>query len=380
MDKKYKLDIENIHPLSTSNIVMEENNIIVDNVEGEQKCTFDIVCDDIADTLSFTVENYGDDDSLSFVQDRCNITVYIKPNLTENDKMYTLIFSHSNDVSVYKQITFIQTAKEFKIVIDESDNGIITEFDAALDEKNSNGQDGKGLYYQERTFKVKAIGGSEKWRVRSIMKVYPTDYMNEVYEKFDNDFVYIKDNDSFIIKSYGKPCIEKNAYYIVTLCHNDNKEIINTIIVNYPNVSYKEETQHKEDKDTEINDKGLYSIGVTPPSEGGKGPDITYQFYKSLNDDGITYKEYNDIEVGEKEENSFSLIENGVESKRKCRIYSSAVWCRAILNEKEEDNEIKRSFTITTTNKALKVRRSYIKVMVIDKPSVYFYGYVVDKP
>lgn len=358
MDKDYKLDIEDISPISTSNIIIEDNNIIVENEDYiEQKCDFHVVCDNTPDRLSFIMEEYGDDDSMTVIQNRCDISVYIKPNLTEYDKEYSLLFTHSNDIDVYKRIIFIQKAQEFKIEIDDSVNTVnFDDFDSALDEKNSDGQDGEGMYYQEHTFKVRAIGGSEKWRVRSIKKHFINEFSEETYEKFDNDFIYTIDNENFRVVSYGKPCRQNNVKYIITLCHKDNKEITNRIIISYDdNIEYNFSEETEEEKNNTVKDKELYkneqSNGNGNNGNESKSPEITLTVEK------------NSLEV----ENNGNVKYNVVSSdgiKYACMVRSSAVWCDVSLNETVDQREI----NILVKNKPIVQRLSKITISVIDFP------------
>lgn len=334
-----------------------------------------IICDGINGNNSFDVET--DDSDIVIRRNRCILDVYIKPNLTQEEKEFYVTCTHANDSSIYVQLYFTQEADKFCI---NTNKTLITLKNDVTQKQYKN-----GVYngiYEEQTINVGAIGGSGKFRIRSIYRYHVTDD-DEEKMTFDDGFVLTKEDDDIIIRNYGRPFIEKDDYYIITLCHCDDKKISKNIKVKYENISdtdFVSKTRMKKNKEELLFQKSNIYLPSLAKEEiglnisGEKKSEIIYSlfFFEEIPNEYVIYDD------SESQSFAFNVMEekDGVEKESDLYVmYNlSAPWCSV---EMDKNN---RNFKIKIVNKPLSERKSYIKIYIADHPDIYKGFIITNKP
>lgn len=326
-EKKYSLAIEK----ENKNLLFDDDGVHNITIEegSEYNATFNVVCDGVKDRLSFMMEVYGE--GITVIQNRCKINIHIDKNLTQEEKEFSIFFTHSNDMNEMLQLNFIQEPETFEITIEsddkeeyedteenEDDGQIKLKFLSYLEEedKEEDGENEKEIkknnvkrlnnsdvFYQDKVVKVTASGGSKKWRVLSVRRKISSTYkyydyevdengnisldddgnikkkniiteQYEYYSTFDNEFVCIKKGDELIVRSYGKAFmdisnedVEEVSHFEITVCHCDNKHITKVIKVYYEETNYTTEEIEIETPDNSIKHDELYVDLVNSKSD-----------------------------------------------------------------------------------------------------------------
>lgn len=327
---------------------------------GGLRKTYTIICDETEDLNNFNMDYYGDD-GIVVNRNRCQLDVYIKPNTTQEEKEYTILCTHSNDRNIYLQIVFKQVAEEFSISVNKE---IIT-FKSILD-KNCEKENGF-VYYETKTINVNVIGGSKKFRILSIYG-YNSDKTTQFY--FDNGFIYQKKENELILKSYGRIFMEDKCFYEIVLCHNDDKTIRTTLKIEYDEVN-KQTTSNKIKKRASKK-KPLQQISdiYLPYKE-------RMALLENNNEENIimTVDDYDikfNSDIGEeivvskqgKTSIPFIVTKNNEECNLMVKIYTSAIWCKAVTDDTN------RNLVMTILNKPLGTRKCLIRVAIVDKPEI----------
>lgn len=353
-----------IHTIKCKELVSEDGINYVIDTKSFDKYTKDItiVCDNEEDNNSFTLEYYGDE-GIMVTRNRCELTINLKPNLTQFDKQYTVICTHANDSEVYIQINISQPSEEFSINIQKE----TISFKSVLTSANIHNDD---LFpYEKQTLKVEVNGGSKKFRIRSIHRLHENANLGVIeHNVFDNGFIITKLSDSIEIKSYGRPFNDYDTY-LITLCHNDDKTITATLTVSYNKITGSNAVKRKktvkqidtiEEKLNMLHSNDIEVEEITPVEYGMS---FVGDFTDYVILDQETDKELNVL-----------VTEDGEDSNLMIKVYASGNWCRAILDETN------RKIKFSIVNKPLCERRSYVKVSVVDVPECYKDFILINKP
>ena len=92
------------------------DEITLQNSEAYYK-TFTVKCDGEFDNNSFNLTSFGDD---TFVinRNRCDLDVYIKPNITPYAKEFHITLTHAQDNEVFTSINIIQPGEIYELSLD----------------------------------------------------------------------------------------------------------------------------------------------------------------------------------------------------------------------------------------------------------------------
>lgn len=362
-----------------------ENNVLkpYDEEEGfawsheEQHQHLEIHCNGEDDNNSFTMEYYGDEGIL-ITRNRCKLNVYLTENKTYYDRNYTIICTHANDAEVFVQINITQKKENFALNVDGDDT--IT-LESIVDSGNSSKYNGDKMYYEEKEIKLNITGGSKKYRVNGIYKCYDEEDNTEHRTTFDNGFILNKNENSLIIRNYGRPFIDEKYYYKIVLEHFDVRDIKKEITIKYTSL---------ENSTTAINSRKSVQLKNSKPKI--IMPIIQEEKQEKENIVEIKPIEYGleileDVEdytiIGEplKTILPFTVTEDGVESNLMVKASSSAYWCRVnVFQEYNDNDEIERKLIFRITNKPLIIRKTKITVSIIDLPDVNVSFIITNKP
>lgn len=405
---------------------------------GEYRNTFEIICDGKTDNNSFTMEYIGDTD-FTVSRNRCLIDVYIKENKSTLGKLYTITCTHADDLTETVNIIIVQTPNTFSISTDKSKIILKSEIDSGSEE-------GDGMFYEEVPVNITVVGGSGKYRIVDISKYHDEneghtiskpyqggvieddtdkttikpyqggvghqtdatdvdvtdtegesvseskEYSSSETEKsiqryyFDDGFILKKETNRLIIKSYGRPFIDKNDYYIIKLQHYDTRDIETEIEIGYEisdNTYSLELTENNKEK-TEFQKSEAYMTWqdrelLYQTDDGvaqSKPIEIQYsiEFEESVEDYAIYGKEVETILP-------FTVKEGGKISDLMCKAASSTYWCRVKLEQKYNDEgEIKRKLIFKIVDTPTIERAALITVAIIDKPEIYRRFILTNKP
>lgn len=343
----------------------------------EQNRVLEILCNDKIDNNSFTMEYYGDEGIL-ITRNRCKLNVYLTENKTYYDRNYTIICTHANDAEVFVQINITQKKENFDLNVIGEDT--IT-LESIVDSGNSSKYSGDKMYYEEKEIKLNITGGSKKYRVNGIYKCYDEEDNTEHRTTFDNGFILNKNENSLIIRNYGRPFIDEKYYYIIVLEHFDVRDIRKEIIIKYKSLENSTTTK-KLRKSVQLKDSKPKIIMPIIQEEKQEKEDIVeikpieYGLEMLENVEDYTI-------IGEplKTILPFTVTEDGVESNLMVKASSSAYWCRVnVFQEYNDNDEIERKLIFRITNKPLIIRKTKITVSIIDLPDVNVSFIITNKP
>ena len=375
--KKYKLN-------GTQHTFGAEKVLETDNKEIH--ASFFIECDNEQDNFSFNLEHYGDD-AMDIQQNRCEIDVYIKENKTPHDKYFTILCTHSNDKEVYVEIKIVQTAEEYSVSFNQSGSSTSTthEFKSEITSAASGYNNSRYNYWEEKTFNVYVKGGSKKYRIESILKCHEEAVQGSsepryIYSQFDNGFIYTKNTDSLVIRNYGRPFMDENDYYVITLCHDDYRYKKATIKITYQPISTpairsrkKKTTKQSavQTQDTNIYNMNLYiSKEETAPTT--KVENVCQIIFNGNMENIEKTDEENYKIVGQKNATlSFKVLEgesadNMETSNLMVKTSAFGNWCSLSLDETDLSD---RKLKISILNKPICERKVKIVMSIIDFPS-----------
>ena len=372
----YTIDCKTYILNGTEKTFGEEKTVETDN--KEIRATFFIECNNMKDNFSYKTEYYGDGE-MSVNVNRCNLEVYIKENKTPYDKDFTIKCTHSNDINTYIEIQITQKAEEFKLEITDGAtlNSETNQYEKMLQSiiqnpfvtKENNDYDNYD-YYEKNEIKINVVGGSKKYRIESILKCF-VDEDSIRYGNFDNGFIYNKYDDKLIITNYGRPFSDENGYYLLRLCHEDYREVSLELLLKYnqlTRVLAKKTTKSISEKkiQPQISDIYLpYNTIIekyTPKQLNIEEEQYLYEIKFNediINDEIIIENQKTDVVL------SFEVLKNGEESDLMVKTFSSAKWCSV------KTDYTNRKLLISIYDKPVGVRKSFIKVSIIDFPEIY---------
>lgn len=402
-EKKYSLAIEK----ENKNLLFDDDGVHNITIEegSEYNATFNVVCDGVKDRLSFMMEVYGE--GITVIQNRCKINIHIDKNLTQEEKEFSIFFTHSNDMNEMLQLNFIQEPEAFEITADIDKIEFLSYLKEENKENNVKRLNNSDVFYQDKVVKVTASGGSKKWRILSVRRKISSMYnyydyevdengnisldddgnlikKNKVteqydyYSTFDNEFVCIKKGDELIVRSYGKAFmdisnedVEEVSHFEITVCHYDNKHITKVIKVYYEETEYTTEEIEIKTPDNSIKHDELYVDLVNSKSDeedddendDEKQEEITYTL--TINKEEITIKE----PVRDDTTISYSIKPA---ANYRCTTYTSAKWCSAEI--------IENKINIKITDKPLLQRKCLVRVSIAAMPEVYAEFIVINEP
>ena len=353
----------------------EEDGFVWSHEEQHQQ--LEIRCNDKIDNNSFTMEYYGDEGIL-ITRNRCKLNVYLTENKTYYDRNYTIICTHANDAEVFVQINITQKKENFALNV-EGDDTITLE--SIVDSSNSSKYNGDKMYYEEKEIKLNITGGSKKYRVNGIYKCYDEEDNTVHRTTFDNGFILNKNENSLIIRNYGRPFIDEKYYYKIVLEHFDVRDIKKEIKIEYTSL---------ENSTTPKNLRKSVQLKNSKPKI--IMPIIQEEKQEKENIVEIKPIEYG-LEILEDVENytiigeplktilPFTVTEDGVESNLMVKASSSAYWCRVnVFQEYNDNDEIERKLIFRIINKPLIIRKTKITVSIIDLPHINVSFILTNKP
>lgn len=391
------------------------DEITLENSEAYYK-TFTVKCDDEFDNNSFNLSSFGDD---TFVinRNRCDLDVYIKPNITPYAKEFHIILTHAQDNEVFTSINIIQPGEIYELSLDNdeslsntkdyvnkkdsTDSKNIGEFNNLSDEEKQNYRprytlslkkeikvpfngkrnDSNYNYYEEKTINITVKGGTNKYRLKSLLRYNVTEEENNenniIQQKFDNGFIYTLNDNSLTIRSYGMPFLNINNYYEMVLCHANLTELNIVLRVKYVEQvtrrSKKKIQKQKEEKTIKQN-PDFYLSKDELRKRFAKKQDIKEEIeYRIEFEDGNkdTYLIKNKTSNFEL---PFKVYRNNEESNLMVGVFSSAVWCVA------NTDETNRILKIKIKDRPLAERQSFVKIYIFNKPSVYQSFTIINEP
>jgi hypothetical protein len=237
------------------------------------------------------------------------------------------------------------------------------------------------MYYEEKEIKLDITGGSKKYRVNGIYKCYDEEDNTVHRTTFDNGFILNKNENSLIIRNYGRPFIDEKYYYIIVLEHFDVRDIKKEITIKYTSL---------ENSTTTINSRKSVQLKSSKPKI--IMPIIQEEKQEKENIVEIKPIEYG-LEILEDVEDytiideplktilPFTVTEDGVESNLMVKASSSAYWCRVkVIQEYNDNDEIERKLIFRIINKPLIIRKTKITVSIIDLPHINVSFILTNKP
>lgn len=381
--QKYRIGEEEFDLNCVSEDIQNEK-ILETETNGDFYCTFIINCNDKNDNNSFDLNYYGDDQFV-IEKNRCEVNVFIKENKTPLDKNFTIICSHSNDNSVYIQITIVQKAAEYDLritnVAASSEKKYTKQLQSIITTPYSDLSNSNYNYYEKQTFKILVKGGSKKYRIETILKCNEnTDNNNQInYYSFDNGFIYNKFEDKLEIINYGRPFLNENDYYIIKLVHEDYRDLVVELKLTYapiPNIPISQIPTIQPRVEKQVSElyisyeKFMENLENENNNEMEQINNVECEivFDEEINDELIIIGKPNDIVL------PFNVYENNEISDLMVRVYSSGNWCSLITDETN------RNLIIKINNLPLGERKSFVSVSIIDYPQFSKTFLLINKP
>lgn len=408
-----KYTIECYQKIDGAEVPIPDEGIVLRTNERYDSTIY-VRCDGVDDTNSFNLSYHGDDD---FVvnRNRCELDVYIKPNLDPHEKTFYITCTHSQDSEVSVTIEITQPADTYKIDIDntilnlpleyvnnEDNEDIITidqydsleedekekytkrytltlnkQINSTFNEKLS--KDANYNYYEEKTLKILIQGGNEKYRIKKLNK-YIIDDDQIFKKKFDNGFVYTLFPQEFIIRNYGKPFME-NGYYELVLCNDYAKEynVMLKIIYNEGLTTPRRQVTNKKTANNKIiavseksyptvNELRRVNSSIQNVEVDAKIYTYDIVFDENFNNEIVVFGKNTIDEI------TFKVFENNIESNLMVKSYSSARWCDLHFDTTN------RKLQIRINDKPICKRKSFIKLSIATYPEIYKTFIVINKP
>ena len=263
----------------------------------------------------------------------------------------------------------------------DGDNTVILQSIVYSSNNSEYKYNGDKMYYEEKEIKLNITGGSKKYRVNGIYKCYDEEDNTVHRTTFDNGFILNKNENSLIIRNYGRPFIDEKYYYIIVLEHFDVRDIKKEITIKYTSL---------ENSTTAINSRKSVQLENSKPKI--IMPIIQEEKQEKENIVEIKPIEYG-LEILEDVEDytiideplktilPFTVTEDGVESNLMVKASSSAYWCRVkVIQEYNDNDEIERKLIFRIINKPLIIRKTKITVSIIDLPQINVSFILTNKP
>lgn len=324
-----------------------------------------VSCDGDTTNNSFTMDYYGDE-GITINRNRNVLDVYVRPNLTQVEKNYTIYLTHSNDDTIYYQINLSQTEDTYNVFVDKNN---IT-FQSGFYGVDNVSKEGDSSYYEEQLINVFVNGGSKKWKVKSIYRYHKSDDSTiDEKQTFDNGFIYTVVNSGLKLKNYGRPFMEEDDYYKITLCHKDDKNVTAIIQVNYAKaIQAKAKRKRKRGRRKII--KTYQNTNIYLPREEKKKL-ITAKI--SDNTEKTIYEIKFNKEIDDKiiiKGNSlnvnlpFKVLSNKEEMDLLTRIFKTSQWLEADLDDSN------RNIVLSIKSKPICERKAYLRLEMVNYPEI----------
>ena len=343
--------------INEENVVSEQEIVVSHDVAT---VSFRVECDKIEDNNSFTMDYYGDN-GIEVSRNRCYLDVHLLPNVTPFDKIYTVVCTHSNDVEKYVIISIIQQAEEFKIEakIKTGNSGKVIKLKSRKKkEGNNNVKYDGGMYYEEVEIPVIVKGGSEKFRILSVMHHHPETDSSYIIKDFN---IRRDNNNNIVIKNYGRQNMDINDYYIVKIQHYDKRDVTDEFRITYHNNCGKS-TEIEED-DTGYSSQSSEVYKEFESGSGGTTVEVNTKYKIIIKDGNQTLIDGDEIALNDlNDKKTLTYKVQSIEGEKcndcKIRVKPSAYWCDAkVVDTKNID--------ISINNKPLIDRKSQILVNVL---------------
>ena len=383
----YSIDCKSYKLEGTTSSLGEEKTIITPD-NKEVHLTLYIDCEGDEDNNSFTFEQYGEDEMV-VERNRCELDIYIKENKTPNNKYFTIVCTHANDSSVYVEIKIVQTAEVYKLIFSNSPTSdgpveipinlksVITNSHNSSDKSNYN-------YYEEQSVNVCVVGGSKRYRIESIVKCHEepqqTGDPQYIYSSFDGGFTYVKKPDSLTIRNYGRPFLEENDYYIITLCHEDYREKKAKITLKYLADSSSnnngQTTPQTPQTDLQVSDIYRTHDYISHQTNGGDETSRVCQLIMNNTTENIQAVSGGYQIVGQVNATlSFKVMEGENTSSLQAKnlmvkLISHGNWCSVSLDTENTTSASDRKIKISILNKPICDRKTIFSISVVDYPEV----------
>lgn len=352
------------------------NEIIIpqNGYDSMNPLVIQVSCDGETTNNSFVLEYYGDD-GITIKRNRNTLNIYVKPNLTQLEKNYTIYLTHSNDSSICYQINLIQEEDIYEVSVDK--DKILFKSDFYGDRNVM--KEGTSSYYQEQLINVFAKGGSEKWRVKAIYRYHMTDDNNAVEEKrlFDNGFLYTVTKNGLKLKNYGRPFMEKNDYYKIIICHKDDKNTTVAIIINY---SEETKVNVKKNINKRKKTKIYQNTNIYLPYEKKKAL-ITVKKDNYIENEVYEIKfdnEINDNTIingnADIKKIPFKVLKNKEETNLLTRFFNTSQWLKARFDKSN------RNIIIEIKDTPISERKAYLRLEIVDHPEIKKDFIVINMP
>ena len=331
--------------------------------------------------------SYYGDEGMVVSRNRCKLDVYFKENTTIYDKDFTILCTHANDEEVFVEIKITQEAEVFSVTPSETEielssivqKNINEETDVILNKEGSN------IYFEYKEIGITVVGGSKRYRIVDISRFHITGYDEEnnpitTRYKFNNGFILKKNNDNIVIKSYGRPFLDGNDYFVIRIQHYDTRDVETSITVRYAQIPNRRRTRKVKQEIEKIPQISkiympLNKFETLEEKLVMKEPMI----YKiEFEDEVDNYTIYNKVP---KTELLFNVTLNGEPCDLKSNASSTGTWCKTEINEYYDNrNEIVRKLIIKINDYPITERNSRIKVYLLDKPEVFKLITLTNKP
>ena len=383
----YSIDCKR-YKLNGTQSSLGQDKTIMTSDNKEIHLTLYIDCEGDEDNNSFTFEQYGDNEMV-VERNRCELDIYIKENKTIEDKYFTIICTHSNDSSIFINIKIVQIAEEYKLMFSNSPTcagptNIAQELKSIITVSTNSNDKSNYNYYEQVSIDVCVVGGSKKYRIESIVKCHeePEEVGGEqqyIYSSFDNGFTYVKKPNRLIIRNYGRPFLEENDYYVITLCHEDYRQKKATIKLTYSQVPQSEGTGHHDEPQiihTRPQESNIYRTHNYIVHETEETEEIGKVCQLIMNDttDDIQINEKGYEIVGQVDVIlSFKVLlgenESSLEpSNLMVRVCSHGNWCSVVLIEEDPIDLSDRKIKISILDKPICERKTIFSISVVDYP------------
>ena len=384
----YTIDCKR-YKLNDTDYSMAQDKTITSIDNKEMYLTFYIDCEDDEDNNSFDFEQYGNEE-IVIERNRCELEVYIKENKTPYNKEFRILCTHSNDKEVYVEIKIVQIAEEFKIMFTSTPTcigptNIQQELKSIINNSTVVDDDSNYNYYEQIGIDVCVIGGSKRYRIESILKCHeePVDGGSPqyIYSSFDGGFIYVKKPNTLLIRNYGRPFLLEDDYYIITLCHEDYREIKAKIKITYSQVQQTNNNSQQDNTQptqTNLQESNIYKPHdyITHTTNDENETDTICQLIMNSGGQNIVTQSDGYKIVGQVDASlSFKVMEGESTSSLQVsnlmvKVISHGNWCSVVLDEQNTSSLSNRKIKISILNKPISERKTKFTISVVDYPNV----------
>lgn len=327
-------------------LVIKDYNGEVINIKSNEvfKKEFIIVCDGVEDTKSFTFEDLSLYKSVVELN-RCYITITIPNNKTAYEREFLYRFSHNEDSDIYLDLKITQEADEYDLIIQD---------DITL-KSIIEGE------YEKKIVPISVKGGSRNYNIKGIK----THFSEGLNKKFNNEISYIKQENSIVIINNGRPFLENDRYFVITLCHKDKPDLEKKLIVKYDDIQVKE-------KEKKV-DKPIKNIEQNTDMYFVKKNDLSSKPKDKGSNEKLVIEPINDlILIGKSSDTiDFKVKKGNNVSNLMVSALVHANWCKVDLKQHYDDkNNIVRNIKLEIKDIPLNERKCIVELYVIDDRKV----------